>query len=80
MIAEAAQRYGLIVRDQGADVSFYAQDPSTLPSDPLSGACSAGSRLASSWPASPWNRMQLVRMDLRAAERASNCLIPVLCG
>jgi hypothetical protein len=37
MIARAAQRYGMIVRDQSGSVSLYAQDPTTTGSDPYAG-------------------------------------------
>lgn len=37
MIAVAAQRYGIIVRDQSGSVSFYAQDPTTTGSNPYGG-------------------------------------------
>jgi hypothetical protein len=37
MIAKAAQKYGILVRETSGAVSFYAQDPSNLPSDPWPG-------------------------------------------
>lgn len=37
MMALAAQRYGIIVRDQSGSVSFYAEDPTTTGSDPYGG-------------------------------------------
>ena len=37
MIARAAQRYGMIVRDQSGSVSLYAQDPTTTGSNPYVG-------------------------------------------
>jgi hypothetical protein len=37
MLAEAAQRYGIIVRDRASDVTFYAEDPTPLGHDPYIG-------------------------------------------
>src|SRR6202035_4840230 len=37
MIAEAAQRYGIFIRDGAGNVQFFAQDPSSLPSNPYTG-------------------------------------------
>jgi hypothetical protein len=68
MIAEAAQTYGMIVRDQtGWGVSLYAEDPTPFGTDPYYGPRGLfGNR----WPhelldSFPWDRLQLVRMDLR---------------
>jgi hypothetical protein len=38
MIARAAQRYGMIVRDQAALVAFYGEDPSSIGHDPWYGS------------------------------------------
>ncbi len=37
MMALAAQRFGIIVRDQSGSVSFYSEDPTTTGSDPYGG-------------------------------------------
>ncbi|MGZ4287820.1 MAG: hypothetical protein ACXVW5_26920 [Solirubrobacteraceae bacterium] len=62
MMARAAQRYGIFVRDTSPTVTLYAQDPVNMPSDP--------------WPEAirpsppevlrtfPWQHLQVVRMDL----------------
>jgi hypothetical protein len=34
MLAQAAQTYGIVVRDQAGSVAFYGQDPVSLPSNP----------------------------------------------
>ncbi len=34
MIAEAAQRYGIVVRDTAAHVTLYAQDPTPIGTNP----------------------------------------------
>ena len=38
MMAEAAQRYGIVVRDRAANVAFYAQDPTPTGTEPYTGA------------------------------------------
>ncbi len=35
MLAQAAQTYGIVVRDQGGAVTFYGQDPVNLPTNPV---------------------------------------------
>lgn len=37
MMAEAAQRYGIVVRDRAANVTFYAQDPTLTGTNPYTG-------------------------------------------
>jgi hypothetical protein len=63
MLAEAAQRYGLVVRDKSANVTFYAEDPTPLGSNPYAGP--AGffggqypNRLLERFP---WSRLQALR-------------------
>jgi hypothetical protein len=65
-LARAAQRYGIIVRDQSAAVVFYAQNATTFPSDPYAGifAGQDPSRLLAGFP---WSHLQLVRMELARA-------------
>jgi hypothetical protein len=66
MIALAAQRYGIIVRDRSARVAFFGEDPAPLGSDPYTAAggyfdgLSASQLLASF----PWRELQLLRMTL----------------
>ncbi len=63
MLAQAAQTYGMVVRDQAGAVAFYGQDPVNLPSDP--------------WPAAfgnhypnqvlalfPWSHLQALQTQL----------------
>jgi hypothetical protein len=69
MMAVAAQRYGMIVRDQtGQGLSFFAEDWRQYGSDPYYG--SAGF-FDGRWPFElmrdfPWEHVQLVKMDLRS--------------
>ncbi len=71
MMAEAAQRYGIIVRDTASSVAFYAQDPTPTGTNPYAGpqgyfeGKSAGQQLASF----PWSHLQLLKMDLHAWRR-----------
>jgi hypothetical protein len=79
-LAHAAQRYGIVVRDQAAAVVFYAQNPVSIGSDPypaLFGGASAPDLLRSF----PWDRLQLLRMDLRDSPgHGSGILPPILDG
>ncbi len=67
MMAKAAQRYGIFVRDGAADViSFDAQDPIPTGTNPYAGA---GGYLEGRYPnqilaAFPWSRLQLLEMTL----------------
>jgi hypothetical protein len=70
MMAVAAQRYGMIVRDQtGSAVSFFAENPAphgganpyTAP-----GGFYGGPNPQAVMSAFPWQHLQLVKMDLRS--------------
>jgi hypothetical protein len=65
-LAEAAQRYGLIVNNRtGSTVAFYAEDPKGLGFDPYTQIF----RGTSPWQvahAFPWDRLQVLRMQLRS--------------
>jgi hypothetical protein len=66
MIARAAQRYGIFVRDRARVIHFFAQDPSELATNPYLGKSgyfegrTPGELLASF----PWAHIQLLPMDL----------------
>jgi hypothetical protein len=64
MIAEAAQRYGLIVRDGSHTTCFFAQDPTPTGANPYAGP--SGFLEGSSQPlaAFPWQHLQLLDMTL----------------
>ena len=67
MIAQAAQRYGIIIRDYSPIVAFVGQDPTSNPSatslySNLYGGLSPGQLLQYF----PWNRLQVLRMDLHS--------------
>lgn len=66
MLAEAAQRYGIIVRDGARTVTFQAQDPTPTGNDPYRGP---GGFWQGSYPRAilagfPWAHLQLLQMDL----------------
>jgi hypothetical protein len=67
MVAEAAQRYGIFVRDHAPEVIFDAQAPSSTGADPYAGAHGyfenkTPIELLSEFP---WQRLQVLRSDLR---------------
>jgi hypothetical protein len=64
MIAEALQRYGMILRDQSGVVTFYAQIP-TEGEYPDYTKAKAGKMSGPLLAEIPWERLQLLRMDLR---------------
>ena len=66
MIAEAAQRYGIIVRDTAAHITLYAQDPTPTGSNPYNGAHGyfEGQTPVQLLASFPWRRLQVVRMSL----------------
>ena len=62
-LARAAQRYGIVVRDQSGAVALYAQNPVTMLTDPyprLFGGLAPWDLLARF----PWQHLQLTRMEL----------------
>ena len=70
LIAEAAQRYGIYVRDGASVIHFFAQDPVNLGRNPYAGPNGyfdgryPGELLASF----PWERLEVLEMELRADE------------
>jgi hypothetical protein len=57
MIATAAQRYGIIVRDKSGAVSFYGQDPAAGQTN-LWGQALQGQYPSSLLRAFPWSHLQ----------------------
>jgi len=66
MIARAAQRYGIFVRDRAKVIHFFAEDPSALAVNPYLGKSGyfEGRSPAQLLASFPWDRLQLLRMDL----------------
>jgi hypothetical protein len=66
-MAEAAQRYGMVVRDRTHEaVGFYGEDPTPTGSDPYEGE---GGFFGGQSPSAllerfPWDRLQVVKMSL----------------
>ena len=67
MIAEAAQRYGIVIRDYSSIIAFDAQDPQPGQANPYAGPTGIyGGMFPSELLASfPWNHLQVVRMQLQ---------------
>jgi Bacterial Ig-like domain (group 3) len=66
MMAEAAQRYGIFVRDSGANVAFVAQDPTPTGSNPYTAAHGyfEGKSPAQLLASFPWSDLELLKMEL----------------
>jgi hypothetical protein len=62
MMAKAAQRYGILVRDTSPVVTFYAQDPTPTGENPWAPAFASG--LPELLRRFPWDRLQVVRTQL----------------
>jgi hypothetical protein len=66
-MAEAVQKYGMVVRDKAGSVAFYAEDPSPLGHDPYAGARGFfDGRYPSALLADfPWQHLQALRTQQR---------------
>ena len=66
MIAEAAQRYGIIVRDTAAHITLYAQDPTPTGSNPYKGPHGyfEGQTPVQLLASFPWKHLQVLDMEL----------------
>jgi hypothetical protein len=72
MIAVAAQQYGMIVRDQtGHAISLFAENTGTASPNPYfsSSGFFGGPDPSAVMKAFPWDRLQLVKMDLRSSSK-----------
>ena len=64
MMAEAAQRYGIVVRDTAGSVTFYGEDPTPTGSNPWGGFF--GQKYPSELLAQfPWASLQALKTDMR---------------
>jgi hypothetical protein len=75
-VAEAAQRYGMVVRDQSGTVALYAEDPSPLglpwgsnPYARLIGAPYVSGDQYQLWSRFPWGHLQLLKLELHPRAR-----------
>lgn len=69
IIAEAAQRYGIVVRDKtGSSVTFEAEDATRFRRDPYyrPGGWFDGRSPSALLASFPWHRLQALRLDLRS--------------
>jgi hypothetical protein len=69
MLAKAAQRYGIFVRDRASNIALYGQDPVPLGTEPYTGASGyfegkSPSQLLASFP---WAHLQVLKMELHPA-------------
>ena len=69
MMAEAAQRYGIFVRDSSTVVSFVAQDPTPTGTNPYTGAHGyfEGKSQIELLASFPWSHLELLKMELHSA-------------
>jgi hypothetical protein len=69
MLARAAKRYGIFVRDVAGNVTFYAQDPATTGGNPYAGPNGffEGTYPARLLSAFPWTHLQLLQMQLTSS-------------
>jgi hypothetical protein len=69
MMAEAAQRYGIVVRDSAVNVAFYGQDPTPTGANPYTGAHGyyQGKSSEQILAAFPWSHLQLLKMELHGS-------------
>jgi hypothetical protein len=74
MIARAAQRFGIYVRDGAADVTFYGQAPHSPAANPYQGADGYfGGQLPSQLLAAfPWQQLRVLNMPLHSVAPSSN--------
>lgn len=73
LMAEAAQRYGIIIRDYAPNISFYAQDPTPTGTNPYTGPTGylEGKTPIQLLASFPWNHLQLLKMSLHRGRHTS---------
>ncbi len=69
MLAEAAQKYGIFIRDTASVVALYAQDPTPTGTNPYTagGGYFEGKSPAQLLAAFPWSHLQLLKMELHSS-------------
>jgi len=69
MLAEAAQRYGIFVRDTASNIAFYAEDPTRTGTNPYLGSNGyfEGQPVPKLLAVFPWSHLQLLKMEVHAA-------------
>jgi len=68
MLAEAAQKYGIFVRDTAANIAFYAQDPTPTGTNPYTGKSGyyEGKSPTQLLAVFPWGELQLLKMEIHS--------------
>jgi hypothetical protein len=76
MIAEAAQRYGILITDTSPNVELYAQDPTPTGSDPYAGPGGyfEGREPDQLLAAFPWSELQLLAGQMHAVGRRAQAV------
>lgn len=66
MLAEAAQKYGIVVRDTAPNLAFYGQDPTPTGANPYTGPHGyyEGKSPPQLLALFPWSHLQLLKMEL----------------
>jgi hypothetical protein len=69
MMAEAAQKYGIFIRDYASNVAFYAQDPAPTGTEPYAGSSGyfEGKSPSQLLALFPWAHLQLLKMQLQGS-------------
>lgn len=68
MIAEAAQRYGIVITDYAPNISFYAQDPTPTGANPYAGPNGyfEGRNPRELLASFPWSHLQVLKLSLHS--------------
>jgi hypothetical protein len=69
MIAEAAQDYGLVLRDKAGSIALYGEDPTPTGTNPYAGPTGwfQGKSPATLMQQFPWSRLQALQTELRTS-------------
>ena len=73
MVAEAAQRYGIVLRDKAGSVTFFGEDPTPTSTNPYAGPTGwfEGKSAATLMEAFPWQHLQALETKLRTSAPGS---------
>ncbi len=69
MMAEAAQRYGIFIRDKASNLAFYGEDPTRTGANPYLGSHGyfEGQMPSKLLAVFPWGHLQLLQMELHSS-------------
>ena len=70
IMAEAAQRYGIFIADRSSVATFYAEDPTPTGTNPYAGPSGyfEGKHLSQLLATFPWDRLELLKMQLHSGK------------